>query len=479
MNSFQVLRGLVALCFLPALCLSAVAPSAPVDVIPQQVHISLGHVSTSITFQWVSWSSPSSAHVSYGSAASSLDSTVAAHFHTFVDGGSEKLARTMYNASVQNLKAGQHYYYQVTASNATGSYNSTVLDFHIVPTHIGSGVNNPLRIGLLGDWGLINGTETHNSLQRLIDRDGLDLLVHVGDISYNLATNNGRVGDAFMVREQSVAGRVPYQVAVGNHEGAYNFSHYRQRFAMPHEASGSPSNLYSSFNVGPVHFISFDAERYFVPDYLGYTSMPTMDYVREQYEWLQRDLHQAHQHRDEQPWIVAYAHRPMYCTHIADDWNEPWCTEDASAVRDGVAFNGGKRQYGLEKLFHNYSVDLYASGHMHSYERTFPVYRDEIANTDYRDNAAMFHLIVGASGCCQGTDTFDDNAAYPWSAARSDSYGYGVLNVFNATHMQWQQILDEDESVLDEVWVVKQQPHSNKQHNTQRVEAERARHVRS
>ena len=213
--------------------------------------------------------------------------------------------------------------------------------------------------------------------------------------------------------------------------------------------------FYYSFDMGPVHFVAFDAERYFVPDYLGYTAMPTMEYVREQYDWLRADLEKAYHNKAQTPWIVAYAHRPMYCTHINDDWDEPWCTEDASAVRDGVAFDGGPRQFGLERLFHNFSVDLYASGHMHSYERTFPVYRQQIVNTDYRDSAATFHLIVGASGCCGGTDTFDEAAMYPWSAARSDSYGYGVLNIFNATHMQWQQILDEDESVLDEVWVVK------------------------
>lgn len=399
MNAVRFVCRIAALCFLPALCLSAAAPSATVDIIPQQVHIALGHVSTSITFSWVSWTSPSSAHVSYGTAASSLNLTVPAHFHVFVDGGKERLHRTMYTASVHDLQPGQRYFYQVTAANATGAYNSTLLDFHTVHSDVGSGANNPLRIGLLGDWGLINGTDTHNSLERLVDRNGLDLIVHVGDISYNLATDNGRVGDAFMVREQSVAGRVPYQVAPGNHEGAYNFSHYRsahshcscpqfqptfsqfhcltstlsasfavcarERFWMPNEASGSPSNMYSSFNVGPVHFIAFDAERYFIPDYLGYTAMPTMAYIREQYEWLQRDLERAHHNRHQQPWIVAYAHRPMYCTHINDDWNEPWCTEDASAVRDGVAFNGGARQFGLEKLFHNYSVDMYASGHMH------------------------------------------------------------------------------------------------------------------
>ena len=95
-----------------------------------------------------------------------------------------------------------------------------------------------------------------------------------------------------------------------------------------------------------------------------------------------------------------------------------------------------------------------------SYERTYPVYREQVVNTHYRNNRAMFHLIVGASGCQGPMDTFDEGAVYPWSAARSDSYGYGVLNVYNGTHMHWQQILDEDESVMDEVWVVKGQQHS-------------------
>ena len=92
-----------------------------------------------------------------------------------------------------------------------------------------------------------------------------------------------------------------------------------------------------------------------------------------------------------------------------------------------------------------------------SYERTYPVYREQVVNADYRDNAAMWHLIVGASGCQGPMDTFDEGTVYPWSAARSDSYGYGVLEVHNATHMHWMQILDEDESVMDEVWVVKRE----------------------
>ena len=31
-------------------------------------------------------------------------------------------------------------------------------------------------------------------------------------------------------------------------------------------------------------------------------------------------------------------------------------------MRDGVAFEGGERKYGLERLFQQYGVDLYVSG---------------------------------------------------------------------------------------------------------------------
>ena len=182
-----------------------------------------------------------------------------------------------------------------------------------------------------------------------------------------MADYNGTRGDAFMQREEEIIAAIPYQVAAGNHEAAYNFSHYRERFEMPNIDSGSPTPLYSSFNVGPIHFISLDVERYF------FTQFYTMDHLRMQFEWLQRDLQRAHANRAQQPWIVAYAHRPMYCTHIHNDWDEPYCTEDAASVRDGVAFERGPRMYGLEQLFHQYGVALYVSGHMHSVSHHTPI----------------------------------------------------------------------------------------------------------
>lgn len=122
---------------------------------------------------------------------------------------------------------------------------------------------------------------------------------------------------------------------------------------MPSDTSNT--NLYSSFNVGPVHFISISTELYFYPEFYN------ASHVMQQYEWLKQDLDQASAERAERPWIVVYGHRPLYCTDDIDD-TPTICTTDTAALRDGVGFNGQKRIGALEPLFYDYGIDFYFSG---------------------------------------------------------------------------------------------------------------------
>jgi len=154
-----------------------------------------------------------------------------------------------------------------------------------------------------------------------------------------------------------------------------------------------------------------------------------------------------------QPWIIAYAHRPMYCSNDIDD-TPTICTADTSALRDGVNWHGGHRVGALEPLFYHYNVDMYFSGHMHSYERLYQTYHEQVLSHNYDPLIAPVHIIAGAAGGPEALDVYD-YGYYPWSAVRSYSYGYGKLLVYNATHAHWQQILDEDGSILDQVWLVK------------------------
>jgi hypothetical protein len=45
-------------------------------------------------------------------------------------------------------------------------------------------------------------------------------------------------------------------VSAGNQEFPYGFIAYEKRWAMPSAESGSGTNLWYSYNVGPVHYIA-------------------------------------------------------------------------------------------------------------------------------------------------------------------------------------------------------------------------------
>ncbi len=108
---------------------------------------------------------------------------------------------------------------------------------------------------------------------------------------------------------------------------------------------GGDNNLFYSYNVGPIHIISFSTEFYYFIEY-------GLDQVVRQYEWLEKDLINANkpENRAKQPWIVTMGHRPMYCTNqIQDD-----CTKFDDRVRKGLPFIA---KYGLEDLFYNNGVD--------------------------------------------------------------------------------------------------------------------------
>merc|ERR1719454_1625348 len=125
--------------------------------------------------------------------------------------------------------------------------------------------------------------------------DGYDLLLHAGDLAYT--SGLPCVWDNFFRELEGATSRVPYMVAVGNHEHYYNFSAYRTRFTMPSEIAAENENLWYSFEYGGVHVTVFSTEH----DLDAQTA------------WVKQDLQKAASNRANVPWILVMAHKPMYC----------------------------------------------------------------------------------------------------------------------------------------------------------------------
>ena len=123
-------------------------------------------------------------------------------------------------------------------------------------------------------------------------------------------------------------------------------------------------------------------------------------------------------------------------------------------MRDGTTYNGGNRVAPLEAVLYNYNVDFFFAGHMHSYERLWPTYREQVLQKNYYKPRGPIHIIAGSAGCNENLDTYDKKT-YPWSAYKSDSYGFGMLDFYNNSVARWRQIKARDGSTLDEIYVTK------------------------
>ena len=73
---------------------------------------------------------------------------------------------------------------------------------------------------------------------------------------------------------------------------------------MPENQFG---DMYYSFDLGPVHFVSISTEFYYFLNFGIHT-------VIRQYKWLEQDLQRAVANVARTPWIIVFGHRPMYCT---------------------------------------------------------------------------------------------------------------------------------------------------------------------
>mmetsp|Transcript_118041 Transcript_118041/g.329012 ORF Transcript_118041/g.329012 Transcript_118041/m.329012 type:complete len:568 (+) Transcript_118041:52-1755(+) len=434
---------------------------------PEQIHIGFGTRPGEMTVHWTTIQesierggkpySPGDSYVMFGLAPEHLSTTSQGYSYLFHDYGSEKRNYTMHIAVMRRLVPNTAYHY-VVGGNCSGW--SAPFRFISAPVSA-SDVRErlPMTYAIYGDQGDYNA-QTLPSLQDAARRQKLDMVLHVGDMAYDLDSDNGRNGDAWMRDVEPLAATVPYMVSLGNHEAANNFNHYTQRFRNMPSNSGNisfgefgtvPNNWWYSWESGLVHFVALSTEVYF--DY--------PDLVPVQYAWLLQDL--AAVDRTRTPWVIAHGHRPLYCSCDGD------CDGAATTNRMGLKQSDGSFKYGLEHLFYEHGVDLYIAGHEHDYERMFDVaphynavmpWLSGITTRSTADPPATTYMVTGSAGNIEDHEPFLRPAPRR-SAKRLNTYGWSKMTVYNSTHVLWQQVQTDAGApasswgkVMDEAWIV-------------------------
>ncbi|CAL5440762.1 unnamed protein product [Camellia sinensis] len=272
-----------------------------------------------------------------------------------------------------------------------------------------------------------------NTTDQLIkDLDNIDIVFHIGDLSY--AKGYISQWDQFTSMVEPIASTVPYMIASGNHErdtpGTGSFYDTNDSggecgvlaetmFYVPAE---NRAKFWYSTDYGMFHFCIADTEH----DWREGT---------EQYKFIEHCLASAD--RQKQPWLIFAAHRVLGYSS-----NKYYALEGS--------FEEPMGRESLQKLWQKYKVDIAFFGHVHNYERICPIYQNQCVNTEKSHYSGTvngtIHVVVGGGG--SHLSEFS-SLQTRWSLYRDYDFGFVKLTAFNHSSLLFEYKKSSDGKVYD------------------------------
>jgi 3',5'-cyclic AMP phosphodiesterase CpdA len=395
------------------------------DQKPTQIHMAQGINPSYMTISWVT-SEDSNSKISYGKNQFELNNfaqgqSIKYDFNTLTFGN--YTSGQIHHVELINLKPNSKYFYQIESG-----------DINWFSTGPEPGSTIPLVFGIIGDIG--QTSDTAKTIGHLANSHKINMILHAGDLAY--ADCNQKLWDSYGELIELVAKSFSWMVGPGNHEIEYLnenttlFKAFEYRYRMPQVKSAefgsiiipsainkittqpycSPSEFLAEYNYGN-SFYSFDIGMVHIIYLNSYTPS---DLNSAQYSWLETDLKNSNANRLKLPWIIVVMHCPWYNSNIAHQ-NE----KQTLLMRETI-----------EDIFFKYHVNLVITGHVHAYERTYPVYKDKI------NINGPIYITIGDGGNIEGHATNYLEPQPIWSAYRNGTqYGYGTLSIINSTQMYW------------------------------------------
>ncbi|MCR9244749.1 MAG: metallophosphoesterase [bacterium] len=263
-----------------------------------------------------------------------------------------KEATRMHELRIDGLRPDTPYYYRVESADDLGrKLESPVLSFQTAPGSDGSFA-----------FAVISDTQGNPNVSGAIAKQAWAMrphfVLHPGDLVSTGTVKEQWVSD-FFASMQPLLERVALFPVLGNHERDARF--YYDYMSLPEP------EYYYAFDYGNARFFLIDSNREVGPG-------------SEQYRWLERELAAAKERKVE--WKIVCYHHPAY-TSDENDYGDTW---------SGPSTRGDLRVRKLVPLYDEYGVDVVWNGHIHSYERTWPL-RDGKAG-----RGGTTYMITGGGG---------------------------------------------------------------------------------
>ncbi len=248
-------------------------------------------------------------------------------------------ANTSEMKSINELKLGglkpyTRYFYRVTCEDSEGNLaRSDIYSFQTAP-----GPDLPWAFGILGD------TQRNPDVTRRC-AEGIfalrpNFMLHLGDVVDDGFAKQQWLFDLFEPCSKLFS-QVPAFPVIGNHEK--NSHWYYDYFSLP------APEYYYTFTYGNAQFFMIDSNKDCGPD-------------SEQYRWLQTALAAS-----KATWKFAAHHHPCFSSD-EDDYGDHL---KGKPGRDYTWGDSNVRR--LVPLYEKYGLDIAFAGHIHSYERTWPI----------------------------------------------------------------------------------------------------------
>jgi acid phosphatase type 7 len=243
-------------------------------------------------------------------------------------------AQLINGVTLPGLKPRTQYFYRVTAVDAQTNYaRSEIATFQTFPQPA-----EAFAFGIIGD------TQRNPDITRRC-ADGLfalrpNVVIHCGDVVDDGFAKPQWVYDLFEPSARLFA-HVPVHPVIGNHERDAHW--YYDYFHLP-----APEYWYT-FAIGNAQFFMVDSNKDCAPG-------------SEQYRWLEAQLAAS-----KATWKFTAHHHPCFSSD-EDDYGDRW-----KGRPDEPWVDGDDNARHLVPLYEKYGVDIAFAGHIHSYERTWPL----------------------------------------------------------------------------------------------------------